>query len=96
MLPERKNARLIASVQSKDDGSQDSKPVSVNNAMPLNIRNTMPIDVNSTMPVDVNTVSIAINNTMTVVKDVYDRESDSRFECNADSKEILNENSRVT
>lgn len=95
MLPERKNARLIGSVQSKEDGSQDSKPVSVN-AMPLGLRNTMPIDVNSTMPVDVNTVSIAVNNTVTVVKDVCDRESDNRLECNADSKEILNENSRVT
>jgi len=98
VLPERKNARPIVSptptVQSKEDGSQESKPI-VNDAIPVDTSNAVPINVNNTIPVDVNnTVSIAVNNTVTVVKDVC--ESDSNLEYNANSKGILNENSCIT
>lgn len=89
VLPERKNARPIVSVQSKEDELQDSKPFDINNAIPIDISNTVPIDVN-------NTVSIDINNTVTIIKDICNKESNSRPECNADSKEILNENSNIT
>lgn len=95
VLPERKNARPIGSVQSKEDGAQDSKPVDVNNAMPIDTSNAVPIDINNTRPVDVNNV-VDVNNTVTILKDVCDKESDCKPECNADSKEILNENSRIT
>lgn len=96
VLPERKNARPIVSVQSKEDGSQDPKPNDVNNAMPVDISNIASVDVNNTMPFDVNTVSIDVNNTMIkIIQDVCDKESD-RLENNADSKEILQENPCVT
>jgi len=102
VLPERKNARPIVSptptVQSKKDGSQESKPI-VNDAMPVDTSNAVLVNVNNTIPVDVNnTVSIvcAVNNTVTVVKDVCDKESDSNPEYNANSKGILNENSCIT
>lgn len=90
VLPERKNARPIVPVQSKEDELQDSKSVDMNNAIPIDISNTVPINVN-------NIVSIDINNTVTIIKDkVCDKESDNRPECNADLKEILNENSNIT
>lgn len=81
-------------MQSKE--LQDSKPV-VNNAMPIDISNTVQDDVNNTVPTDVNnTVSIDVNNTLTIVKDEVCDESDSRPKCNANSTEILNENSYIT
>lgn len=86
VLPERKNARPIVLVQvPKEEELQDSKSVDVNNAMPVNISNTVPIDV-------INTMSIDVNNTITIVKDICDKENDSKLECNTESKEILNEN----
>lgn len=103
VLPERKNARPIVSVQSKEDRSQDSK--SVNNAMAVDISNTVSIDVNNTIPIDVyntvsvdvnNIVSVDVNNMMSVVKDICDKESDSKLESKADSKEILNKNPCIT
>ncbi|KYN31913.1 RNA (guanine-9-)-methyltransferase domain-containing protein 2 [Trachymyrmex septentrionalis] len=99
VLPERKNARPIISVQSKEDESQDSKLV-VNNAVPTDIGNTVTADpkaadVNNIMPVDVNNaVSITVNNTLTVIKDI--KEIDIKPECKVDSKEILNESSCIT
>lgn len=80
VLPERKNARLIVPVQFKEEELQDSKPVDVNNAMPVNISNTVPVDV---------------NNTVTIVKDICDKENDSKSKCNIDLKEILNENLHI-
>jgi len=88
-LPERKNARPIVPVQSKEDELQDSKSVDINNAIPIDISNIVPINVN-------NMVSIDINNTVSIIKDVCNKESNNRPECNADSKEILNENSNIT
>ncbi|KYM98994.1 RNA (guanine-9-)-methyltransferase domain-containing protein 2 [Cyphomyrmex costatus] len=85
VLPERKNARPITSVQSKENESQDSKPIVDSKSADVN--NTMPIDVN-------NTVSIAVNNTLTVIKDI--KESGIKSECKTDSKEILNESFYVT
>ncbi|TGZ32299.1 tRNA methyltransferase 10 homolog A [Temnothorax longispinosus] len=97
VLPERKNARPIVPIQSKEDELQDAKPVDVNSAVPIDISNTVPVDVNNTVSIDVNnTVSIDVNNTVTIVKDACNEESDSRPECNADSKEIVNENLCVT
>jgi len=96
VLPERKNARPIVSVQSEENGSLESKPI-VNDAMPVDTSNAVPVNVNNTMPIDVNnTVSIAVNNTVMVVKDVCNKESDSNVEYNANSKGILNENSCIT
>lgn len=100
VLPERKNARPIISVQSKGDESQDSKLVDVNNAVLADIGNTVPVDsktvdVNNTMPVDVNNaVSITVNNTLTVIKDI--KESDIKSERKVNSKDILNESSCIT
>ncbi|KYQ47060.1 RNA (guanine-9-)-methyltransferase domain-containing protein 2 [Trachymyrmex zeteki] len=92
VLPERKNARPIISVQSKEDESQDSKPIDVNNAVPADISNTVPVD---SKPADVNnTMSITVNNTLTVIKDI--KKSDIKSECKVDSKEILNESSCIT
>lgn len=79
-MPERKNARLIVPVQSKEDGSQDLKPDDVNNVMAIGVNNTVSIDVNNTV--------------IKIIKD--DKENDSKLEYNADSKEILHENLCIT
>ncbi|XP_011866737.1 PREDICTED: tRNA methyltransferase 10 homolog A isoform X2 [Vollenhovia emeryi] len=82
VLPERKNARPIVPVQSKEDKLRDLKPVDVNNATPIDTSKAEPVDANSTVTIDV-------NNTVAIVKDVCAEESDNRLEGNADSKRNL-------
>ncbi|KAL6266941.1 hypothetical protein P5V15_000026 [Pogonomyrmex californicus] len=69
VLPERKNARPIVSVQSKEKtinlksvDVNSSMSIDVNNIMPIDIDNTMPIDVNNATPADANAVSDDVNN----------------------------------
>ncbi|XP_012543434.1 tRNA methyltransferase 10 homolog A [Monomorium pharaonis] len=81
VLPERKNARPIVSVQSKEDESQDLKPDDVNNVRPVDVNNTVSIDVNNTV--------------IKIIEDVCNKEYDNRPEYNTDSKEILHENSCI-
>ncbi|GAB1868517.1 tRNA (guanine(9)-N(1))-methyltransferase [Camponotus japonicus] len=78
VLPERKNAKPIVPVQSKEDESlQDPMSVDVNSAMLVNVNNTMQIDVSNTMSVDIH--------------NVCNQEKDNKLESNVESKQVLEE-----
>lgn len=74
---------------------KNARPIVPVQSIKEELQDSKPVDVNNSMPVNIsNTVSVDVNNT--IVKDICDKENDSKFECNIDSKEILSENLHIT